>query len=67
MDVREEAHWKYQESIIALMGAVGLGRDYLKELDFASPGPADIILDVRPVQLYSFHLWPPGIFPELLR
>src|SRR6516162_8382012 len=21
------------------------------------PGPADIILDVRPVQLYSFHSW----------
>src|SRR5215470_3588895 len=31
------------------------------------PGPADIILDVRPVQPYSFHLWPPVIFPELLR
>ena len=24
--------WKYQESIIALMGALGLGRDYQKEL-----------------------------------
>ena len=27
--------WKYQESILALMGALGLGRDYTRELDFA--------------------------------
>src|SRR5262249_26681934 len=31
------------------------------------PGPADIILDVRPIQLYSFHSWPLVIFPELVR
>jgi len=24
--------WKYQESIIALMGVLGLGRDYQREL-----------------------------------
>jgi len=27
--------WKHQESLITLMGAMGLGRDYRKELDFA--------------------------------
>ena len=43
--------WKYQESIIALMGALGLGRDYRKELGqarrvskrLASPYAVDII------------------------
>jgi hypothetical protein len=30
-----EQLWKYQESLITLMGALGLGRDYRKELDFA--------------------------------
>ena len=35
MDMKEEAHWKYQESLIALMRALGLGHDYGKELDFA--------------------------------
>src|SRR5262249_53042069 len=28
------------------------------------PGPADIILDVRPVQLYSFHSWRSSHFPR---
>jgi len=43
--------WNYQESIIALMGALGLGRDYQKELGqarrvskrLASPYAIDIV------------------------
>ena len=27
--------WKHQESLITLMGVIGLGRDYRRELDFA--------------------------------
>jgi len=27
--------WKHQESLITLMGAIGLGRDYRRELAFA--------------------------------
>ena len=30
-----EQLWKYEGSIIALMGALGLGRPYWKKLDFA--------------------------------
>jgi len=30
-----EQLWKYRESIIALMGALGLGRDYRRELGLA--------------------------------
>jgi len=29
------ALWKYQESLLTLMGALGPNRAYLKELDFA--------------------------------
>jgi len=51
LNMSTEALWKYQESIIALMGALGLGRDYIRELDFArrmskkfaSPYTIDII------------------------
>jgi len=32
LNVSTDQLWKYQESIIALMGALGLGRDYQKEL-----------------------------------
>jgi len=35
LNMSPEALWKYQESLIALMGALGLGRDYARELDFA--------------------------------
>ena len=35
LDMSSEGLWKYQESLIALMGALGLGRDYIRELDFA--------------------------------
>ena len=35
LDMSDEGLWKYQESIIALMGALGLGRGYSRELDFA--------------------------------
>ena len=46
--------WKYQESIIALMGALGLGCDHARELDFArrmskkfaSPYAIDIVESV---------------------
>jgi hypothetical protein len=35
LNMTPEELWKYQESIMALMGALGLGRDYGKELGFA--------------------------------
>jgi len=35
LDMSDDGLWKYQESLIALMGALGLGRDYSRELDFA--------------------------------
>ena len=35
LNIGTEALWKYQESLIALMGALGLGRNYVRELDFA--------------------------------
>jgi len=35
LKMSEEGLWKYQESLIALMRALGLGREYWKELDFA--------------------------------
>jgi hypothetical protein len=51
MHMSPEHLWKYQESITALMGTLGLGRDYGKELGdartlskkFASPYTIDII------------------------
>jgi len=35
LNMNTEALWKYQESLIAVMAALGLGRDYARELDFA--------------------------------
>jgi len=35
LNMGTEALWKYHESIIALMGALGLGCDHARELDFA--------------------------------
>ena len=35
-DMNGEGLWRYQESLIALMGALGLGREYAQELDFAT-------------------------------
>jgi len=35
LDMSDEGLWKYQESILALMGALGLRRAYVRELDFA--------------------------------
>ena len=35
LNMDAEGLWKYQESIMALMAALGLGRDYGKELGFA--------------------------------
>ena len=51
LDMSAENLWKYQESLMTLMGAIGLGRDYRRELDFAkriskkvaSPYTIDII------------------------
>jgi len=35
LNMGDEGLWKYQESIRALMAALGLRRDYARELDFA--------------------------------
>ena len=35
LNMNPEQLWKYRESIIALMGALGLGRDYRRELGLA--------------------------------
>ena len=35
LNMDPEALWKYQESIIVLMAALELERDYARELDFA--------------------------------
>ena len=35
LDTDPEQLWKYQESLIALMEALGLGRDYRRQMDFA--------------------------------
>jgi len=51
LNMSDEGLWKYQESLITLMGALGLGRDHWNELNFArrmskkfaSPYTIDII------------------------
>jgi len=51
LDMSDEGLWKYQESLIAVMAALGLGRDYSKELGnarrmskkFASPYAIEIV------------------------
>ena len=51
LDMSDMNLWKYQESLITLMGALGLGRDHWNELNFArrmskkfaSPYTIDII------------------------
>jgi len=35
LNVSADDLWKYQESLIALMEAIGFGRNYKKELDSA--------------------------------
>jgi hypothetical protein len=35
LNMSTDGLWKYQESLIALMAALGLGRDYVRQLDFA--------------------------------
>jgi len=35
LNMNTVALWNYQESLIAVMAALGLGRDYARELDFA--------------------------------
>jgi len=35
LSISADELWKYQESLIALLGAIGLGRNYKKELDTA--------------------------------
>jgi hypothetical protein len=35
LNISADELWKYQESLIALMGAIGLGQNYKKELDTA--------------------------------
>jgi hypothetical protein len=51
LNMNTDQLWKYQESLITLMGVLGLGRDYRRELDivrriskkFVSPYTIDVI------------------------
>jgi hypothetical protein len=35
LDMSSEGLWKYQQSLLALMAALGFGGNYTRELDFA--------------------------------